>query len=29
MKWNKPNVDIEEGMDRLANFIRNYHGSQD
>ena len=29
MKWNKPKVDIEEGMERLANFIKNYHGSQD
>ena len=29
MKWSKPNVNIEEGMERLANFIKNYHGSQD
>ena len=29
MKWSKPKVDIEEGMARLANFIKNYHGQQD
>ena len=29
MKWSKPKVDIEEGMERLANFIKNYHGAQD
>jgi hypothetical protein len=29
MKWSKPKVDIEEGMERVANFIKNYHGSQD
>jgi len=29
MKWKKPNVDIEEGMERLAHFIKNYHGAQD
>ena len=29
MKWSKPNVNIEEGMERLANFIKNYHGEQD
>jgi len=29
MKWNKTNVDIEEGMERLAQFIKNYHGLQD
>ncbi len=29
MKWKKPNVNIEKGMERLANFIMNYHGSQD
>ena len=29
MKWNKTNVDIEEGMERLAQFIKNYHGTQD
>jgi hypothetical protein len=29
MKWNKPTVDIEEGMQRLANFIKTYHGEQD
>jgi hypothetical protein len=29
MKWNKDSIDIEEGMQRLANFIKNYHGEQD
>jgi hypothetical protein len=29
MKWNKASIDFEEGIQRLANFIRNYHGSQD
>jgi hypothetical protein len=29
MKWNKRNIDIEEGMERLAQFIQNYHGVQD
>jgi len=29
MEWSKPDVDIEEGMERLAQFIKNYHGSQD
>ena len=29
MRWNKPNVNIEEGMVRLANFIKEYHGRQD
>jgi hypothetical protein len=29
MKWTKPNIEIEEGMERLAQFIKNYHGSQD
>jgi hypothetical protein len=29
MKLRKTNVNIEEGMQRLANFIKNYHGSQD
>jgi hypothetical protein len=29
MKWSKPNVNIEEGMERLASFVKNYHGEQD
>lgn len=29
MKWNKPNVEIENGMERLADFIKKNHGSQD
>ena len=29
MKWKKPNVNIEKGMEGLANFIMNYHGKQD
>jgi hypothetical protein len=29
MKWNKASIEIEEGMQRLANFIKNYHGEQD
>ena len=28
MKWSEPKVDIEKGMERLAQFIKNY-GSQD
>jgi len=29
MKSDRPNVNIEEGMARLANFIKEYHGRQD
>jgi hypothetical protein len=29
MKWSEPKIDIETGMERLAKFIKNYHGAQD